>query len=221
MKIQQPRVQSAFTLVELLVCIAIIAVIAALLLPALTHAKQHAQRIQCAGNLHQLGIGLQVVVANDHAYPMLFEQTNGWWTERIAYDGLGETRAVTNFILHGVWRCPSPTLWLHPDTNSLQITYGYNSDGIIQEQIATNGLGLGGHPDTDTPIKESEIMTPADMIAIGDVFVQNLTCSVSQFMALPLQLINVIKAEPTWSFATGTLNRRRCNFFLPTPATPP
>jgi prepilin-type processing-associated H-X9-DG protein len=54
----------------------------------------------------------------------------------------------------------------------LEITYGYNSDGIIQEQIATNGLGLGGHPNTDTPIKDSEVMSPADMIAIGDVFAQ-------------------------------------------------
>jgi prepilin-type processing-associated H-X9-DG protein/prepilin-type N-terminal cleavage/methylation domain-containing protein len=171
-KIQTAKAPSAFTLVELLLVIAIIAILAALLLPVLSRAKQRAQRVQCVGNLHQLGIGLQVLLANDHAYPMLFEQTNGWWTERIAYDGLGESRAVTNFILRGVWRCPSPTLWLHPDTNLLGITYGYNSDGIIQTQSATNGLGLGGHPETDTPIQESEIMTPVDMIAIGDVFVQ-------------------------------------------------
>jgi prepilin-type processing-associated H-X9-DG protein/prepilin-type N-terminal cleavage/methylation domain-containing protein len=172
MKSQRPRGNSALTLVELLVVIAIIAILAALLLPALSHAKQRAQRIQCVGNLHQIGIGLQVVVASDHAYPMLFEQTNGWWTEKIAYDGLGESRAVTNFILHGVWRCPSPTLWLHPNTNSLEICYGYNSDGIVQKQNAADGLGLGGHPDTDTPIKDSEVAAPADMIAIGDIFEQ-------------------------------------------------
>ena len=160
------------TLTELLVVIAIIGILAAFLLPSLSRAKKRAQEIQCAGNLHQLGIGLQVVASNDHAYPMLFEQTNGWWTERVAYDGLGESRAVTNFILQGVWRCPSPTLWIKPDTNSLQISYGYNSDGVIQNQGAIDGLGLGGHPDTETPIKESEVRSPADMIAIGDVFVQ-------------------------------------------------
>jgi len=50
----------AFSLVELLVTIAIIAVLAALLLPALTRSKSSAQRIKCLGNLHQLGIAAQL-----------------------------------------------------------------------------------------------------------------------------------------------------------------
>jgi len=62
---------NAFTLIELLCVIAIIAILAALLLPALGQAKLKAQRIQCVNQLRQAGVAF-TLFAHDHGdkFPM-------------------------------------------------------------------------------------------------------------------------------------------------------
>jgi prepilin-type N-terminal cleavage/methylation domain-containing protein len=70
------RRSGAFTLIELLVVIAIIAILAAMLLPALSKARESGKRAACVNNLHQIGIGF-AMFADDNNGQMPWAGASG------------------------------------------------------------------------------------------------------------------------------------------------
>ncbi len=60
---------NAFTMIEMLIVISIIALLAALLLPAISNARQKAEQVSCAGNLRQLGAAFKLYELDHNSFP--------------------------------------------------------------------------------------------------------------------------------------------------------
>lgn len=173
------RSQRAFTLMELLVVIGIIAILAALLFIAVTSAARRSRSIVCLGNLHQQSISLSGFVLQYGAYPAegLFEadgfagQKGHWMKTLFSEDSAAISPVLGQKMFRGTLYCPSApkNLDFLPKDSGFAC-YGFNSRGISRTSLTTNGFGLGVEvvDGVSRPVPSDHVVSPANMYALGD-----------------------------------------------------
>ena len=145
----------AFTLIELLVVIAIIAILAAMLLPALSKAKQNAWTTSCISNLHQIGLAMK----------MFADDNDGWYPESGGDLPWGKIDTDTG----------KPG-WMEQIYTEIGNTNAYNCPGNIQlpEQYRGpfnyfNGCNAAYvETGVDAAIKSSRLLYPSSFVLGGD-----------------------------------------------------
>ncbi len=178
-----------FTLIELLVVIAIIAILAAMLLPALSRARDTARKSNCLGNEKQLITACLMYVDANDVFPSLNNAKGydfaGWRWQIAPYLGitvedkrLVQAEAFAQAELgRGPFKCPAhvANADLFAAKPALNGGYGYNWYGNTSGQA--NGMGYQG-----IYVKPNRVTIPAETIVIGDA--SDVISSASQGAAL-------------------------------------
>ena len=153
------RRKNHFTLVELLVVIAVIAILTSLLLPALGKARRAAQGIACTNSLKTIASAYNLYCDNNDDYPITQEVKdpkgggNYYWTAWLSGEISGKFTKAPPYVFNPI--CP-----LKPDEFSV---YGFSSYGR-NPYVAESKLSgaWGGY------YRRTSIKRPSMTIIVGD-----------------------------------------------------
>ncbi len=146
------RRRAAFTLIETLVVICIVALLAGLLMPAVQAARESARRLQCQNNLHQLGIAVAGYHADHNCYPVndttkfAYRQKDG--SDAIVYEGM--------FSLHARLL---PYLDLRAVYNAINFEVGSGLSSLVDRPSTGTGVTVNA---TASGAKVAVFLCPSD-----------------------------------------------------------
>ena len=134
---QANQTSRAFTLVELLVVVATVAILVAMLLPAMRKARQAALSVSCLSNLRQAGIGFQIYAAENNQFIPIYRSNNGnvrMWAWFLSYGVNSHDQPGKKvFVDRKVSLCPASDFY---DRDLLSVNAGSASTGQANASYA-------------------------------------------------------------------------------------
>jgi prepilin-type N-terminal cleavage/methylation domain-containing protein/prepilin-type processing-associated H-X9-DG protein len=158
-----------FTLIEVLVVVAIIALLIAILMPSLASAREQTRRVVCSSNLHQLGLAMEMYVGRHGCFvPVVTDKGEyGRWL-RLIDDIRSRQNEAKQSPITRLGVCPSvperaEALKIPNHRMDRDIAYGYNyiylGDSRWLYKPGTKGR---------FPVRQNRIKAPARMVSIAD-----------------------------------------------------